>query len=49
MYAAVQVMRESGRDDWQPLADGWQTWLDYTKVTASVVRAARPDVGLYSC
>ena len=36
IYAAVEVMRQSGREDWQDLADGWQA-LDYVASTASTV------------
>ena len=37
IYPAVEVMAQSGREDWQDLADDWQAWLDHVASTPSTV------------
>jgi hypothetical protein len=37
VYGAIQVLETSSNAEYQKLAKGWQTWLDYTKLTAKTV------------
>ena len=33
----ISAIEDSGHDEWQDLASGFQGWMDYTKTTAAKV------------
>ena len=37
MYAVIQALEKNNSPSFRSLAEGWQTWLDYTKVTVAEI------------
>lgn len=38
VYGFIQAAENTGNQDYLALAQKWQTWMDYTKITGAKVR-----------